>query len=186
MQIKNWHNLQIAWKQEKKPNIDIHILRAEVKKRESLKRFRVILETVIILSIIGFTINRLITQPDFLGYLILGQLWFITILALTFNVWNRFSLNIDETYSHMRYLKLLFDHSIRKRKTAIFVFSLTILNLSFYIVLILTGYISFSTDAIIKITGLLIIYTVWSAWYYQAASSNIKHYQEKLRKITDR
>jgi len=183
MEIKNWYNLQSTWKQEKKPAIDVELLIGEVKRRQSLKKLRIVAEIVMVLVAIVFTINRLTSQPDFIEYLILGQIWFIIILALTFNIWNRFSLNIEGIYSHKRYLELLFDHSIKKKRTAIFVFILTVLNLPFYMVLFLAGHIS--AVILISATGLLIIYTVWSAWYYQTACSSIEHYRERLRKITD-
>ncbi len=186
MQIKNWDNLQSALKGEKRPDRDIESLRAEVKKRDSLKRLRIVVETVTVLAVILFTIYSLINQPSLFDYLILSQFWFITILALVFNFWNRSSLNNVGAYSHIQYLKLLFDHSIKKRRTAIFVFILTILNLPFYTVLFLTGYISFSnTNVIASVAAVLISYTVWSIWYYQLASKNIEYYRKELRKATD-
>lgn len=185
MEINNWSDLQSTWKQEKKPDINVESLKGEIKRRKSLKRIRIGIETVIVLAVIVFTIYRFTTHPDFFGYLILGQLWFVTILALAFNIWNRLSLNIAGNYSHIRYLKLLLDHSIKKKRTAIFVFILTILNLSCYVVLVLAGYFSLSTGVIVRATGILIIYTVWSAWYYKIASSNSEHYREELKKITD-
>jgi RNA polymerase sigma factor (sigma-70 family) len=103
--------------------------------------------------------------------------------VIILHIWNRLSLNIGGIYSHKRYLELLFDHSIKKKRTAIFVFILTVLNLPFYMVLFLAGHIS--AVILISATGILIIYTVWSVWYYQTACSSIEHYREKLRKITD-
>lgn len=186
MQAENWENLQNVWKGEKKPNVDIEELRAEVKKRESRKRFRIVVETLIVLAVILLTIYHLINKPSPFDYIFLGQLWLITILALTFNFWNRSSLKRADSFSHTQYLKLLFDESLKKRRTAVFVLVLTIVNLVYYTVLFLTGYISLTnTNLIAGATGILIIYTVWSMWYYQIASSNIEYYRKELRKVTD-
>lgn len=184
MQTEDWDNLQSIWKGEKKPGIDIEELRTEVRKRKNWKKFNTIVETCIVVTVIFLTIYHLTDQASPFDYILLGQLWFITILALTFNFWNRSSLKKVESFSLVQYLKLLLHESIKKKRTAVFVFVLTILNLLFYIILFLTDYISLtSTTAIASALGLLIIYTVWSVWYYKIASSNIDYYQKELKKV---
>jgi len=186
MQNDNWNKLQSVWKGEKKPRVDINELKAEVRRRKNWKTFNTIIEACIILAVIILTLYRLKDQVNPFDYILLGQLWLITILALTFNFWNRSSLKKADSYSLTEYLKLLLSESVKKKRTAVFVFVLTILNLLFYLILFLSGYISITdTTAVASAICLLAVYAVWSVWYYKIASSNISYYRKELRKIMD-
>ena len=186
MQNDNWNKLQSVWKGEKKPRVDINELKAEVRRRKNWKTFNTIVEACIVLAVIILTLYRLTDQVNPFDYILLGQLWLITILALTFNFWNRSSLKKADSYSLAEYLKLLLSESVKKKRTAVFVFVLTILNLLFYLILFLSGYISITdTTAVASAICLLAVYAVWSVWYYKIASSNISYYRKELRKIMD-
>lgn len=186
MQIGNWDNVQDIWKGEKKPRVDIRDLKAEVQRRKKWKRIITLVETCIVIAVMLITLYRVAGPVNPFDYLLLGQLWLITILALTFNFWNRSSLKKEDSCSLAEYLKLLLNESIKKRRTAVFVFILVLVNMLFYLLLFLSAYIE-TTDftTIVSAVCLLFAYTVWSVWYYRIASSNITYYREELRKITE-
>ena len=151
MKTENWNNLQNVWKGEKKPGVDIEELKEEVRKRKHWKIFNTIVETGIVIAVMILTFYRLTDQTNTFDYILLGQLWLITILALTFNFWNRSSVKKADSFSLTQYLKLLLKESIKKKRTAVFVLSLTILNLVFYVALLLTGYLSLTnTNTIVS------------------------------------
>jgi hypothetical protein len=186
MKTENWDDLQNLWKGEKKPSVDINELKAEVRSRKIWKTFNFVNQAVIVIAVILLTIHRITDQTSTFDYIILGQLWFITILALIFNIWNRSSLRKEDSFSLTQYLNLLLSESLKKKRTALFVLALTVLNLLFYVILFLTGFISFSNITVtLSAIGILLIYTAWSLWYYKTATSDIDHYQEELRKITE-
>jgi hypothetical protein len=186
MQTENWNRLQNVWKGEKKPRVDIEELKAEVRSRKKRNTFNTIVETCIVVAVIIFTLFRLTNQTNPFDYILLGQLWLVTILALVFNFWNRSSLKKADSYSVAEYLKLLLNESLKKKRTAVFVFVLILVNLLFYIFLFLSEYIQFTDiTTFVSAICLLLIYTFWSVWYYKIASSNISYYRKELRKIME-
>jgi len=186
MQTENWNKLQNVWKGEKKPRVDIDELKAEVRRRKNWKTFNTIVETFIVFAVVLLTLYRLTDQVNPFDSILLGQLWLITILALTFNFWNRSSLKKADSYSLAEYLKLLLNESVKKKRTAVFVFVLTILNLFFYLALIITGYmIVVKISTMFSALGLLLIYFAWSVWFYKISASKIDYYRQELEKIRE-
>jgi len=186
MQNDSWNKLQHVWKGEKKPEVDMKALKAEVRRRKNWKRFNVIVETGIVLAVISITLYYITDRVYPVDYVLLGQLWFITILALTFNFWNRSSLKKADSYALAHYLQILLNESVKKKRTAVFVFVLTILNLLFYLALILWGYVSVvNIPTMLSALGLLLIYFAWSVWYYKISASNIDYYRQELEKIRE-